>query len=100
MRIEIPVLIETCMEAGPMTIDQIDDALSNTKDWKELKAVMSLVEYYIGAAHSEATVRGQDPTIRSEAAGAAHYLKLLRSDLIDKTKETEPEEIQQDPSGP
>jgi len=70
----IPVLVETCMEAGPMTIDQIDDALSNTKDRRELKAVMSLVEYYISAAHSEATVRGQDPNLRAEAAGAAHYL--------------------------
>ncbi len=96
MKVDIPVLIETCMEAGPLTIDQIDDALSGTKDRRELKAVMSLVEYYISAAHSEATVRGQDPNLRAEAAGAAHYLKLLRSDLIDKTKETEPQELPTD----
>lgn len=86
------VLVETCMESGPMTIEQIDRALAGTKDRQEMRAVMSLVECYIGIAHAETTKRGQDARVRDEAAGAANYLKSLRDDLLEKTHERPPEE--------
>lgn len=81
------------MENGVMTEPQINEALAGTKHRKELQAVMSLVECYIGQAHAEMTVRGQDARKRDEAAGAANYLRILRDDLIEKTREKKPPEL-------
>jgi hypothetical protein len=41
------LLIETCMEAGPLTQGQIADALEATHDTREMRAVMSLLECFI-----------------------------------------------------
>lgn len=86
------VLVETCMESGPMTEAQIDETLAGTKERKEMRAVMSLVECFIGEAHAESRVRGQEQRIRDEANGAARFLCDLRDQLIDKTREKAPSE--------
>lgn len=80
-------LIETCMEAGPMSEEDIKEALANTRHWPAMRAIVSLLEFYISQAHGEATARGQDPQKRAEACGAADYLKTLRADIIEKTAE-------------
>lgn len=84
------LLIETCMEAGPLTEGQIADALEATHDTREMRAVMSLLECFIGEAHAEMTVRNQEPRIRDEASGAARYLKDLRADIIRLTARKKP----------
>jgi len=83
-------LIETCLEAGPMTEREIAEVLAGTRDRKEMQAVMSLLECFIAQAHEECRVRGQDARIRDEAAGAARYLIDLRAELISKATEEEP----------
>lgn len=84
-------LIETCLEAGPMTEREIADALAGTRERKEMLAVMSLLECFIAQAHEECRVRGQEARIRDEAAGAARYLIDLRAELIAKATEKAPE---------
>lgn len=91
-------LLETCLEAGPLSEKEITDALAGTRERKELLAVMSLLECFIAQAHEETRARGQEARIRDEAAGAARYLIDLRAELIEKTAESEPtaEEISGD----
>jgi len=84
------VLVETCMENGVLTEAQIDETLAGTKERKEMRAVMSLLECFIGEAHAETRQRGQEQRIRDEASGAARYLCDLREQLIEKTREKKP----------
>lgn len=81
------VLIETCLETGHLTEAEIAEALEGTKERKELRAVMSLVECFIAEAHAEATLRGVDKQVRDEACGGARFLKELREELIELTRE-------------
>ncbi len=85
------MLVETCMESGPLTEDQIADALEATHETRELRAVMSLIECFIAEAHAEMTQRGQEARIRDEAAGAARFLKDLRADVIRLTARKKPD---------
>jgi len=62
------------MESGPLTEDQIADALEATHETRELRAVMSLIECFIAEAHAEMTQRGQEARIRDE--------KHLKSDGV------------------
>lgn len=84
---ETTMLIETCLETGPMTAAEIAGALEGTRERKELRAVMSLVECFIAEARAEANVRGQEGRIRDEACGAGRYLQDLRRELIEVTRE-------------
>jgi len=86
-----PQLIETCLEAGPMTEREIAEALAGTRERKEMQAVMSLIECFIAQAHEECRKRGQEARIRDEAAGAARYLIDLRDEMIAKATEKAPE---------
>jgi hypothetical protein len=86
-----PQLIETCLEAGPMTEREIADALAGTRERKEMQAVMSLIECFIAQAHEECRVRGQAENIRTEAAGAARYLIELRLEMIAKATDKVPD---------
>lgn len=86
------VLVETCMESGGLSEAQIDETLAGTKERKEMRAIMSLVECFIAVAHAEMRVRGQEVRVRDEAAGAARYLCDLRDQIIDKTREKAPVE--------
>lgn len=81
------VLIETCLETGHMTEGEIAGALEGTKERKEMRAVISLIECFIAEAHTEATARGQEGRVRDEACGGARFLKDLRAEVIELTRE-------------
>jgi len=78
-------LIQTCLETGHLTLPEIEEALAGTKDRKEMIAVISFIEAAIADADDEICVKGQDPTIRTEAAGAARHLRELRANFIRLT---------------
>lgn len=81
-------LIETCLESGSMTHEQIETALKGTRHWPATRAFVSLIEAYLADASVEAEARGQEPRIRDECCGARRWLKELRQEL--KELATEP----------
>ena len=88
-------LIETCLEAGPMTEEQIETALAGTRHWAQMRAVVSLAETYLAQIADEAEVRGQEPRIRDEACGARRWFKEFRRELKTLATEPEPEESEE-----
>jgi hypothetical protein len=73
-----PVLIETCLEGGALSEEEIAAALRGKATSTEVKAIISLIERFIGNAHTTAQ---NDRTQRDEACGAASWLKDLRTAL-------------------
>lgn len=80
-----PTLIETCLELGPLTEDQIAEALAGTANHRHIKAIISWLEYKIGTEHTTVTTRGASAQTRDESAGAADALKALRREIIGFT---------------
>ena len=80
-------LIETCLESGSMTQEQIETALKGTRHWPATRAIVSLIEAYLADAAVEAEARGQDPRIRDECCGARRWLKELRHELNELATE-------------
>lgn len=76
-------LIETIIEGGPLTEDEIREVLAGKKNQPEVKAILSMVEFAIGSAHDESETAGQDRTVRDEACGAARHLRVLRARILD-----------------
>jgi len=77
-----PILVETCLELGSLTEDQVAEALAGSANHKHIKAIISWIEFKIGAEHEVVTTRCCDPQLRAEACGAAGALKGLRGDLL------------------
>lgn len=78
----MPLLIETCLELGHLSEDQVTEALAGTANHPHIKAIISWLEYRIGTEHATVTTRGLATQQRDESAGAADALKLLRTELI------------------
>ncbi len=88
-------LIETCLESGAMTQEQIETALKGTRHWPATLAFVSLIEAYLADAAKEAEVRGQDPRIRDECCGARRWLKELRQEMKELATEVPDDEDKQ-----
>lgn len=87
-----PRLIESCLESGAMTEEQMRTALKGTRHWPAVRAMVSLIETYLAAAGEEGEVRGQEARIRDECAGARRWLKDLRRELKEMATEKVDEE--------
>jgi hypothetical protein len=74
-----PLLIETCMEGGSKTAEEVLRTLKGKAALPEIKAVVSLLEHAIAVARngSEAA-RGVE---RDEFCGAARELREVRTRL-------------------
>ena len=80
------ILIESCLELGSLTEDQVLDALAGTANHPHIKAIISWIEYKIGTEHATLSTRGLTAETRHEAAGAADALKALRTDFLAFTR--------------
>lgn len=80
------ILIETCLELGTLTEDQVTEALAGTANSPSIKAIISWIEYKIGTEHATLSTRGLSAETRHESAGAADALKALRTDFLAFTR--------------
>lgn len=76
-------MIETCLEGGPLTREEISQALAGKAAHPELKAVISWLEYRIGELREQSEAAGTEARARDELCGAARELKLVRRELLE-----------------
>jgi hypothetical protein len=76
-------LIETCLEGGPLTEEEIREALRGQVRGSVAGAVVSWIECSIANERAAAEVRGCDPQLRVEACAAAGALINLRAELLE-----------------
>lgn len=78
-----PRLIETCLEGGSLTEQQIQKALQGQVRHPMAAAVISFIEWKIGCERNIAEARGQEAQTRTEACAAAAALVDLRAELLN-----------------
>lgn len=76
------MLIETIIEGGALTDEEIRKALAGKAGLPEVKALISMIEFAIGGAHDEAELAATAMR-RDEACGAARHLRLLRTRVVE-----------------
>jgi len=80
-----PHLLETCLESGPMTQEQMAEALAGQARVPVVMAIISKLEHCINDLRNETETPGADSRLRDEKSGAIHEMKLLRLWLIQST---------------
>ena len=75
------MLIETIIEGGALTEQEIRKALAGHGGDPKVKAIISMIEFAIGGAHDES--EGPGAALRDEACGAARHLRLLRTRVME-----------------
>lgn len=75
------ILIESCMEGGTYEDAEINAKLAGKGGTPEMKAVISLIELWVGNERLACEVPGCKT--RDEHAGAARSLRELRARLIN-----------------
>jgi hypothetical protein len=74
-----PLLIETCMEGGSKTAEEVLRTLKGKAALPEIKAVVSMLEHAIAVARNRSeAARGVE---RDEFCGAARELREVRARL-------------------
>jgi len=80
-------LQETIMaESGPLTDEEITQALAGKLRSGEARAFVSLIESFITNQRQVLEARGVKAQDRDEAAGAVDTLKELRADVLRRLK--------------
>lgn len=77
------ILVETCLEDGSLTDDQIVAALAGKTSLPEVKAVISLIENAIANVRRGAETH--QGVARDEFCGAARELREVRARLVAAT---------------
>jgi len=77
-------LLETCIEGGPLTAEDIQRKLAGTANTPAMKAVVSKLEYFISDLRDNSETPGTDPQARHELSGAIYHLKRLRRELLQQ----------------